>query len=150
MQKKVISLILLSILGFLDTIPVKAATFKDEITPIFCSIAKAIYSASFAGIAIAWIVVTALFLMALGNPERYNVAKKSVVVAVIGTAIILLGSTSIIIVENTLGVLRGGDIKSVCDFSEKGGEGGTCGGMVCGPNEKCYTSEQGLKLCVPK
>jgi len=87
----------------------------DEITPIFCKIKDAIYNAAIAGIIICWSVVAFLFLISLGNPERLNIAKKGVLVAIIGTAIIALGSVFLKIMENTMQIWAPGE--AICGKS---------------------------------
>ncbi|TSC94668.1 MAG: hypothetical protein CEN87_389 [Parcubacteria group bacterium Licking1014_1] len=114
-MKKIFILILSGILFLSDAAFAAGQEDGDKITPILCNIAKAIYGASWGIIAICWSVVAALFLTTFGNPERLKLAKKAVIVAIIGTAIILLGTLSINIIKNAIGMEEG---ENICDIKE--------------------------------
>lgn len=137
MKKSLIPLLFFLVILFLSSATLAYAA--DEITPILCNVAKAIFAASWAAIGIAWIVVTVLFLIALGNPEKFNMAKKGVIIAIIGTVIIMLNTSAINIIENAIGAQRGGG--NVCDV----GSGNEC-------NPPCESSAEECKdgICVPK
>jgi len=125
---------ILALLGFF-ILPNLALAAGDKITPLLCNLAKEIYAAAIAAIIICWVVVTILFLTSFGSPERANLAKKAVWVAIIGTVIILFGSGSLKLIEKTLGVLRvGGD---VCDVGGVGNGGGPSCDPPCNPSEEC-------------
>ena len=94
----------------------------DMITPLLCTFAKNLWQAAVAGGVIAWAVVVILFVTSVGNPERVNIAKKGLVVVMIGTAIVIIGSSALTMVGNAIGLARG--------------EGDICKG-IGGGEEKC-------------
>ncbi len=137
MNKKIFYLIGLSALVLLPSI-----TFAqgDMITPLLCTFAKNLWQAAVAGGIIAWSVVVILFVTSIGNPERVNIAKKGLVVVIIGTVIVILGTSSLTMVGNAIGLARGeGD---VCKGIGGTGEPDPCG--KCGAGETCLN-----KTCVP-
>lgn len=141
MNKKIFYLIALSVLILM---PGVIFAQGDLITPILCTFAKNLWQAAMAGIAIAWAVVVVLFVISTGNPEKVNIAKKGLMVALIGTVILILGTASLTMVGKAIGLARGGG--DIC-----GGIGGTKDSGSCNPpctgsdscrEGRCVSSEQ--------
>jgi len=108
MDKKIFYLIGLSALILLPGISFAQG---DLITPILCTFAKNLWATAVAGGVIAWAVVVILFVTSIGSPERVNLAKKGLMVVLIGTVIVIIGSSALTMVGKAIGLTRGeGDV----------------------------------------
>jgi len=67
------------------------------------AVQTALYVAS-AIVVILWIVTGVLFLVAQGDPEKINVAKRSLIAAIVGTVIIIVAAGAINLVGSAFGI----------------------------------------------
>ena len=90
MNKKILFIVLFLLIGVFPIIALAA----NDVAPIVTRIKNMFVSIGTAIVIIGWIIAGILYLTAAGNPEKIGIAKKALVAAVIGTALIVLSVTA--------------------------------------------------------
>ena len=93
MNKKTLFLILL---GFLI---LPASVFAQGVPPIVTKIEAMFVSIGASIVIIGWIIAGILYLTSMGSPEKTGTAKKAMIAAVIGTALVILSASAKTMIE---------------------------------------------------
>jgi len=100
MNKKILLLILSGILA----LPTLVFAATDDYKTITDNIVNtALYVAS-GVVVIGWVITGVLFLMAQGAPEKLGTAKKALLAAIVGTALVIVAGSAIALIKSALGV----------------------------------------------
>lgn len=105
-MKKIFLLILLLALA-IPTVVLAQANNNTNYETILANVRTTVQNIAATIVVIGWIIAGILFLMARGEPEKLNTAKRAFIYAVIGTAVIIIGWTStrvISLIKDALGI----------------------------------------------
>lgn len=100
MNKKILFLTLISALS----LPLFASAACDLCVTIVQSIENVALLVGGGVVVVMWIVAGILFLTAAGAPEKLGAAKKGVLYAIIGTALVIVAAGAINLVGQIIGV----------------------------------------------
>lgn len=67
-------------------------------------VSRVVWPVALAAVIIFWLATGILFLAALGDPSKLNLAKMSLLASIVGTVVIVLAASAITIIRNTLGI----------------------------------------------
>jgi uncharacterized membrane protein (DUF485 family) len=100
-DKKILFLTLLGVLVLPSLVSAQSdltiQTLLDNVVKTTMYIASAV-------VVILWVITGILFLSAQGAPEKLNLAKNSLLAAVVGTILVIIAGSAIYIVGTAIGV----------------------------------------------
>jgi hypothetical protein len=76
-------------------------------TVIFEEFKKLVVSLGMALVVVGWIVAGVLYLMAAGNPEKIQTAKKAMIAAIIGTVLVVIAAAGYDVIKGLLKPILG-------------------------------------------
>lgn len=100
-MKKNLLFILLGLITIL-VLPATTLGAVSSIADLVNNIRSALNLALGGIVIISWIIVAILYLIAQGNPEKYNMAKRALIWTIIGTGIYALGNIITIIINEAI------------------------------------------------
>ncbi len=103
-KKLLIKLILLAGVLFLSSMVLPGGAAAAEVPEMVTQIKSAFVTIGGSIVIIGWIVAGILYLTAAGSPEKTGTAKKALIAAIIGTALIILAAGAEATIKALLGV----------------------------------------------
>ena len=95
-------ILLLVLLGGVILLLLNLAFGEEELTKILTNIENLVWNVFVTVVIIMWIVTGALYLTAMGSPEKLTTAKRALLASVAGTAIGILAFSVQEIIQNEI------------------------------------------------
>ena len=103
MNKKTLFLILVNLFILLPIVALAANTP----TVMFDKLKELVVSIGGVLVVVGWIIAGILYLMAAGNPEKTQTAKKAMIAAIIGTILVVIASAGYDVIKGLLTPILG-------------------------------------------